>query len=275
MAAEIISTGAALVGGGSWFLGKILGPSADKLGEHLSVYLGERASSIMSLAEKRAKQQNVVVGHIPPGLFTRMLVDSSFSTDDETITSWWANLLLQASQSTDNHPAIFSDMMAMVGPQEAACLSDFMNRFEVVWTGGLQIAIEQVSHLSESIFDDAVKHWLGDLPVDQHSLLTVISNMTRGQVPWPLTTIQWKCGVKASDGSSGMQYVTNPWFRSNVSAISVLERIGILRRVKVTLPTWDSETWATGLTPTPVGAAFYLACVGGEIDRHREEYDGL
>lgn len=275
MTAEIITTGAALVGSGSWFLDKILGPSADRLGEHLSVYLGERVSSIMKLAEKRAKQQDVVVGHIPPGLFTRMLVNSSFSTDDETITSWWANLLLQASQSTDNNPAIFSDMMAMIGPQEAACLSKFMNKFEVVRAGGLQMAIEQVSHLSESIFDDAVNHWLGDLPIDQARLPIVISNMTWGQVPWPLTAIQWKCGVKAADGSSGMQHITNPWFRNNVSAISALERIGILRRVKVTLPTWDSETWATGITATPVGAAFYLACVGGVMDRHCEEDNGL
>ena len=134
MVEPLITTGAALVGTSTWFANKILGPSAERLGDNLVVYLEYRLPKIFGRADAIASERNIEPQPVKPGLLTRMIIDASMSDDVEEITEWWANLFVDASRGGSNQHAIFSDVMAQLGPKEVLVLEKFLSPYDEVWS---------------------------------------------------------------------------------------------------------------------------------------------
>ncbi len=121
----IITTGAALVGASAWFLDRILGPSADALGEQLRIFSSERLAAIFSRAEEIAGEE---LHALPPGFVVQLVRKASFSEDDDNLTEMWARLLANAASGFQTHHAIFVDILSQISGQEAQILRKFAQK---------------------------------------------------------------------------------------------------------------------------------------------------
>lgn len=123
MVDPIITPGVALVGTGTWFANKLLGPSADALGSQIKSFATERLKKIFKKAEELSAGKDMVP--IPAGFALTALQKASFSEDDDTLTVMWANLLLDATQGCTSRHSLFSDILSQIGPLEAKALDEF------------------------------------------------------------------------------------------------------------------------------------------------------
>lgn len=255
---------AAALGGSYWILDKFLGPSATAIGEQIKVYGQSRWNAILGVAEKQAVSKQVVdkIGPIPPGLLFRFAANASFSEDDPTITEWWASLILDAALAGTNKHAIFADMMAMIGPKEAACFRTFMDGFNLTRTGELYRSLDNLAAGLETTFAQAARHWFGNFPITQVTTFEVRNNMLRGQIPWPLRPISWQYPLLWETGEVHSSNMLNPDHRENLIEFEVLERIGILRRLSTIVENNGHSASVTALATTPLGMDFYGTCMG-------------
>lgn len=268
----IISDGAALVGAGAWFADKVLGPSAEGIGEQLKAYFSRRIDSIFTAAGSIAQERSVEVLPIPPGLLSRMIMDASFSEEDEDITRWWANLLIDASASASNRHAVFSDMMATIGPGEAKCLKDFMESFSFMRSDPAMI-ISELAAATESMRFEAIQHWLGELPVPQEKLHQVRANLLTGEVPWPIRPISWSFPLLIAQGTTIRANQVNPWYAENVTNVAILERARVLEFGQSAIETGGHQkaAWVKTVAATSLGIEFYAACTGSAFLSKRRD----
>ena len=272
MTGDIPSTAAFLAGSGAagtWFAAKVFGPSADRLGGNLLVYLESRLPIIFTRAEAIAHEKGIEPKPIKPGLLTRLIVDASMSDEDDEITEWWANLILDASITGSNRHAVFSDMMAAVGPQEAMFLqqlymmvSDKRPKGDKPWAFSRFIVENYVEEFATDISwmfplnnetaeraSDAVRNFRGEMPAKP--------------VAWGLPSqVQVRLDEKPLDlVLRGERRV--PWFEGCEAEFEILERSQILRMSRHEMPTIKGPSgWVQFVEFTQLGMAFYEACSG-------------
>ena len=267
MPGDLITTGAALVGTGAWFADKIFGPGADAIGGQLKAYLQARLPAIFGLAEAKARELDVELQPIQPGLLARMIMDASFSNDSSEITEWWANLFVSASHAGTNKHAVFSDMMAVLGPKEAECLTAFMTSFDFARTEPwFKNSMATMRGSIDLMRDQAISGWVGETPIAHDRLQSVYLNLTGGQLPWPMRPISWSLPMKDQNDNYMPLRQTNPWYAENREAVEILERTRILKFSKVTLPVMGATAWVDTVEITSLGAEFYASCQGHLID---------
>lgn len=262
MSEVIISTGAALVASGSWFAGKIFGPSVEALGDNLKAHLQTRMPMIFERSEQIAKAEGLEILPLKPGLLTRMIVDASFSEDTPEITEWWSNLFVEAStrQTEANLYAVFSDIMAMIGPEEAGVLNDFIAFYR-----------QQVIHLSTqerveallagSAIQEALLFTVVDkFPLTDTSHVEVVDHFTHPKIPLPVRTSGWK--VPLSSGSGLTWHSTSlAWYENNVVSLEILERSRVFKFVRLEIPILaDQLAWVDLVCLTSLGREFFEAC---------------
>lgn len=266
MSDDLLSPAIALIGTGTWFANKIFGPSADAMGENLRVYLQSRMPSIFGRAEEKARALQVDLKPIPPGLAARMIMDASFSADHAEITDWWANLFVSAAHVGSNTHAVFSDMMAMIGPREAECLAAFFDFFEPCrspdWFNG---AGRNLRGAADLIRDEAISHWIGEMPVTPESQGNVYINLTSGKAGWPMRPKNWVLPYRNSVGEASRLAQTSPWFEQMRESIEILERTRVLRFARADVPVLGPSAWVETVEVTGIGADFYAACKGFEL----------
>lgn len=262
MAAELITAGTVLVGAGTWFSGKIFDPTADAMGSNLKVYLQARMPTIFGVAEVKAQALNIDLQPIKPGLLARMVVDASFSDEDSEVTDWWANLFLSASHSSSNKHAVFSDMMAVIGPTEAGALRDFVESFDFAREPRWFNQTQEMRSSIELVRDRAVEAWVGATPITDDRLQQVYSNMTSGQLPWPMRPISWSLPAVHAGGGFGAINQLNPWYSKNRDSVEILERSRVLKFSRVIIPLMDFTAWVDTVELTGLGLEFYAACRG-------------
>jgi hypothetical protein len=263
MPESIITTGAALVGAGTWFGEKIFGSSAEAMGGQLTAYLQSRIPAIFGAAETKVGGQNLALRPIRPGLLARMVMDASFSEDSDEITDWWASLFISASLYETNKHAVFSDMMATIGPSEAKCLSEFVEQFDFGRTSTW--FLESVPNMRGSVDlvrDQAIAHWVGETPIAANRIQQVYSNLTTGQLPWPLRPIRWVLPALSGDGKSTRLAQTNPWYAEARDAVEILERSRVLKFSKSDVPVMGPSSWVETVELTGLGVDFFMACKG-------------
>lgn len=265
---EPISSATGIAVGG-WFAGKVFGPSAERLGGNLLVYLENRWPSIFARAEKIAHDEGLHPKPIAPGLLTRLIIDASMSDEDDEITEWWANLILDASTSGSNRHATFSDMMAAVGPQEAlflqkfyAMVSDKRPDAEKPWTFSRFIVEHYVDEFASDI------SWMFPLDNETKERASEAVRNFRGDMPakpvaWGLPSqIQIGLNDKLLDVVlRGERRV--PWFEGCEAQFEILERAQILRMSRHEMPAREGPSgWVQFIEFTQLGMAFYEACSG-------------
>lgn len=259
---QIISTGAMLVASGSWFAEKIFGPSINALGENLRAHLQSRIPIIFGRAESIAKTANLELAPIRPGLLTRMIVDASFSDDLPEITEWWANLFVEAAtkETEANMHAVFSDIMAMIGPQEVKVLSDFVSfyRLQVAYlTPDMRKNVETVgSVVQETLLFSVVDKF----PLNANSAQEVDEHFTNPKIPLPVRTFGWKVPSSAGEALSWRVH-TLDWYKTNPVSIEILERSRVLKFIRLEIPILaDQAAWVDLVGITALGREFYEAC---------------
>lgn len=253
-------------GTGAWFADKIFGSSVAAMGDQLKVYLQTRVPTIFGVAEERARKLNLELRPIKPGLLAKMIMDASFSDESPQVTEWWSNLFLSASHTGTNKHAVFSDMMAVIGPAEATCLRDFIESFDFGRTakwfkrdaGAMRGSIDLMRH-------QAVEHWVGKTPVTEDRMGAVYLNLTRGQIPWPLRPTAWTLPAENVAGEYTPLRQSNPWFRENQEAIEILERTRVMKFARVNIPVMGPSSWVDTVELTSLGVDFYIACRGYEF----------
>jgi hypothetical protein len=191
-----------------------------------------------------------------------MIMDASFSDDAEEITDWWANLFVSAALKGDNRHAVFSDMMAMIGPVEASCLKDLISPFQQKKsTLGLLLSSRDVGNV-----DVAREAWildrLGDPPFYRGKIDEMAQSFERGEADWPIRLRAWKLYVQQGWNLTAVEMQSSAWFETNELALEVLARTGVLRMARVDVPVMGQPSWVDTVELTRLGAEFYLACTG-------------
>ena len=199
---EPISTGAAIVAAGAWFANKLLGPSAEALGDQLKIYSNSRLSKIFAKAEQVSGF--TTLNPLPPAFALDFVQKASLSEDDEQLTSLWANLVIDASANFSNRHMIFSSILSQMGGAEASYLSKLETRdpikiFDLQRDGRRQFQLE-VDAIYKHLPEDRDEAWsvinaIRELPVAFSGSLISISLCFRAEDG----RIQWTGASRAGD----------------------------------------------------------------------------
>lgn len=269
---EPIFTPTVIVSGASaWLAAKIFGPSAARLGDNLLVYLESRLPRIFAEVEKIARENGIDPQPIRPGLLTRLIVDASMSEDDEGITEWWANLILDASVSGSNEHAVFSDMMTLLGPSEAEFLGNFY-----ALVADKRPRNDEPWHFSRFIVEHTVSEFLArgigwKFPVEKGEAEQARKFIENFKAVMPAIPVAWgipsKGQASINQGEPFDFVVVDQqkvkWFAGSERLFEVLETSRILRISRHQIPSMRGrDGWVELLEFTQLGMAFYEACSG-------------
>jgi Abortive infection alpha len=119
-----IVTPLVIAGAGTWFANKLLGPSADGLGDQLKMFASNRLEKIFKRTEELSG--NAPLNPLQPGFAYLAISKASFSEDAGNITDMWANLLLAASKEQSSTYVNFAEILAQIGSQEAEILNSMV-----------------------------------------------------------------------------------------------------------------------------------------------------
>jgi hypothetical protein len=259
-AVEAAGPGAAGAAALAWFGGKVFGPSAEALGENLRAFLAHRVSKVFAKAGEMGQDLGIEPQPIRPGLLTRMIMDASFSEDTAEITDWWANLFLDASVTGSNEHAVFSDIMALLGPAEAQCLTDFIRSFQHGASPSFGKSPPWIVTLG-SKFEGAVEIWMRDDGTPGRNA-RILNNFMHGDPSWPMRPTEWRIFVDIPGGESSLMYGHNPWFTNNLLPLDILTRAGLLATLSSSYSVFGGSPWVRGIGLTTLGYNFYAACIG-------------
>lgn len=248
---------------GGWFLGKVLEPSAKALGDNLRAYLGHRVSKIFSLSEEISKKSSIDPKPIAPGLVSRMIIDASFSSDEEDITKWWANLFVDASIQGSNQHAVFSDMMAILGPSEIRCLDDFVRFCLQIKSMGLVAHTPQNMSDTDTSFEFAIESKTQVQNAADH-YDEIVFSLLSGTYGWPIRPTEWRLPRRQGEETI-FSFGFDQWSRDHALSLNILERAGIIRPLRATFSVWGGAVWVRANSLTQLGYAFYRACKGTGI----------
>jgi hypothetical protein len=247
-------------GGAYWFADKVFGKALEPLGQSLGAYLSVRCNAIFGRSTAIAEERYVDPQPIAPGLLARLVMDASFSTDDEDITEWWANLFVDASIAGDNHHAVFGDMMALLGPKEVQCLDTFVQSFPSC--AGPQFGKNDPWIIKlQSHFEGAVGSWIGETDVAERNS-EIVNNFLRGDPSWPCRPTEWRLPLKFQDREAALFYGHDPNYTHNRLPFDILGRAGILAPLDASFSAWGGTLWVRGIGLTLIGYEFYRACKG-------------
>ncbi len=124
MSAELVTASQILAGTGAaaWVVDKLLGPSAEGLGEQIKMYAGSRLTAIFSRIAELTGPDNVPL--LEPALAVEGLRKASLSEEDVLVTDMWARLLLNSSENSASKSLIFADILSQLSANEANILNE-------------------------------------------------------------------------------------------------------------------------------------------------------
>ena len=261
---EPVTTAAAVtLGAGAWFASKVLGPSAEALGDSLRAYLEARIPVIFARAEEITRNKCLEPNAIKPGLFAKMVMSASMSEDVDEITEWWANLFVDASMTGSNQHAVFSDIMAQIGPAEAALFDELLRPFTYLFDEAGADGRRMLSSTPNTGLDHELRRMLGDIPINQGEPIELLAGGHRLNFTWPVW-ISW-VSIPRIDGNGHASTPTTGLYITTKDPVLVdtLVRVGLLRNRSLTIT--KSENIQADIHTvhlTPLGAEFYRAVTG-------------
>jgi hypothetical protein len=253
---EIVTTGAALVGASSWFLNKVLGPSAEELGARLRIYAAARLDKILYRAEQKAASEGLQINAVPPAFAIKFYQESSLSDDDDILTEMWANLLLEASSNFSYRHRLYVSILAQIGREEAKFLDSIVSS---KYYDDLSLYLRPFNAtglLREAVFRD----WCYPSP-DEGTALTTYQEIVGQSLPYPgaVLAAEW--------GFYDQQHVFKRFSAGGVRdqiAIDILTRQGLVEHFHFTKTTRTSipSAMIEGVLATSLGVEFVLTCRG-------------
>ena len=264
MSGEIVTAAQILAGTGAagWTASRLLGASADAVGEHIQAFLGSRVSTIFAKVHDKATENDIEPVAIQPGLLTRMVIDASMSQDEEDLTDWWANLFLSAGSghTEANRHAVFSDVLSTLGPNEVVLLADFVSQFrEAQRARGDQNgpvsrseALLMTDQHLEEVFDMSGGHG-SNYQAAKEALVAL-------RLPVPLRIYEWKLPDVGGD-EGDWRYEQAGWYKDRQFEVEILERSRIFVRSRHHAPVLtDRDSWVGTVRLTELGVSFYESC---------------
>ena len=278
MTDAIITTGAALVASGSWFADKIFGPSVAALGDNLKIHLHTRAPQIFGRAEQIAKAEELHLSPVSPGLLSRMIMNASFSEDSADITDWWANLFVEAAtnHTEPNMQAVFSDIMAMIGPKEARVLTDFVAYYRSQIANHTLASLENIDAMDGIVQESTLFKLPHSFPLTNETVDDVHEHLANPKIPLPVRTFAWKLPLSFGEALS-WRLTTLPWYVENRVPIEILERSRVLKFIRLEIPIMaDQAAWVDLVGLTALGRACFESCSRENLAGNRPsiEIDG-
>jgi Abortive infection alpha len=116
-----IVTPLVIVGAGTWFANKLLGPSADELGQQLKLFASNRLGKILGRSEEIAEGSDDLKS-LPPAYIYKFVQSASLSEDDPLLTEMWANLLVESSENYSHKHLLFVDILEKLNSSDVILL---------------------------------------------------------------------------------------------------------------------------------------------------------
>ncbi len=300
---EPISTGVAVfgVGAGAWLLDKVLGRSAEAIGDALRVYVSDRVSKIFSRAAEIADSSPTVnVEPLPPAFLLKFFQESSFSEDHDSITEMWANILVNTDGALSSRLSFFSSILSRLGHREVILLEKFFigdetlkkdavdfsrstgaERASFGWTLCNEIANgrEQISVPVSEYLDTFTEKFEANsnLGADCYRSMawnirnivcsTMVIESVRLRTHLDFHFDEHDYGIQSRNGSIEITSMDSELLELAVS-LDILKSLGILEKSKVEVANASVNAEVTVYMPTPMGIEFMFAC-GGFATRGR------
>jgi hypothetical protein len=245
---EPISTGAAVVAVGGWFANKLLGPTADALGEQLKIYAGARLTKIFSRAEQLGKDE--VLNPLPPAFAYLALQKASFSEDSDVITNMWAALLLGAGRTFKSRHATFVDILSAMTSNDAKLLNLICSGFE----NGIEI--DDVARLTQYFQGH---YSLGSM--DRECAATTALQIM--QIPLGFPGYVLSAGVPYHIyGDKNVKHADHIEYQHSAfeEEADALVRHGLVKQFRIVLGDPYVNPHVEGIVLTKLGAEFFRAC---------------
>jgi uncharacterized protein YciU (UPF0263 family) len=250
--------GTALVGAGAWFANKLLGPSADVVGEKLKAHTTTRWKKIFEKAEKLADK--VDLKPVPPGFAYIALSNASFSEESDEMTTMWARLLLSASASYTNKHLIFADILSNIGTDEAILIEN-MTRLYFSKLNRVTINKQFMNNPREFVRREIDKRAVvGHISQLENRVSGGISNLRGEHFGWP-TDITHFCGEYRDEKEKIL--FENGFGISTSHEILIRQRI--LDLFEFEFERINMSVRVQGVTLTRLGMEFVCICRGDQI----------
>jgi hypothetical protein len=250
---EPISLGLA-IGGGAWLADKVLGPSAEGMGEQLKAYAGDRLRKIFNRAEDKTDPE--LVRPLPPGFAMIFVQRASSSEDDPQLTEMWANLLKSAATSFSSRHTAYAEILSQLTPFDVSELSSFIDEQIPITPDGdrhvnrvVQLKRHVVTELN-NVTRSSIKH------SESQEKFNELLNIT---TDWPMRVTQANLAFENLDGSIGS--ITGGR-ASMFDSVDNLVRLGLLERFSVSNSTDPYLIAVEGYFATGLGVSFVQTCRG-------------
>jgi hypothetical protein len=245
-AGEIISAAEILAGSGAagWLADKLLGPSAQALGEQIQVYASERIRRILGKASKKVDHSNIQAP--PPGFTVIFFQRASLSEDDDTLTEMWANLLASAATSYSSRHAAYVEILSQLTAADALALSDLVPvdmLYHPQITAPVNYKIELLTNLARGIKN------VSGTEAEANDELQRLLNL---KLSWPGRVYSGRVYFK---GKERNQVITGG--RSDhLASLDNLVRLGLIERFDVSNSLTQYDVAVEGVLVTMFGIGF-------------------
>lgn len=256
MPGEMISAAQILAGSGAagWLVDKLLGPSADALGEQIKVFATDNLQRIFSKAS--ARQGQIVLQPLNPAFAYQFIQKASFSEDDDFIVESWANLLLQASIDFKPRLSLIADILSQLNAEDARRLnamvpSDYALELPAV------VPVNIRTSLISEVESKVQAH-----PTTLDGVQRLIQALNLEQLYWP--SVITNAHLPYNDAESGR----TTWYGGGqgvTTSHNVLIRQGLLERFDLDITLDSSGPNVEGLMITGLGLEFIAICRGVKL----------
>lgn len=255
---EPVSASTALLFGAGWFANKILGPSADALGNELRSFVSERTHRLVNSAEKKADPERATA--LPPPFFYNFAQKAAFSEDSNEINEMWSSLLADASESQNNRHSLFADILSRLSAEEAIFLRDFCGERSL--TMAQQVVRSDIQRYLESDFyrnDGSVAQGSDEA----HCLLEKVRANDFG---WPVRFTNAQIPFREAGGHDGISALTTLKSGDDIGfAFELLVRERLIDLFDFSFSTAKQPVKFEGFLLTHIGAEFYRVCSRDDV----------
>jgi hypothetical protein len=252
MPGELVSAATILAGSGAgtWLADKLLGPSANALGEQIRAFAGDRLSKIFNRTESRIKPD--AVHALPPGFLVQFVQKASFSEDDDTLTDMWANLLASAATKYVRRHAAYVEILSQLTGFDAEVLSRLVptdTPYFPQLSAPVNLRIELLSKIARSI---------KNISKTQQEAHEELNRLFRTRLDWPGEITS---GRVYFEGEGGNHPLTggNP---DQFASYDNLVRLGLIQRFDVSNSLSQYDVAVEGVLVTMLGIGFTQTCRG-------------
>ncbi|NNC47586.1 MAG: DUF4393 domain-containing protein [Sphingomonas sp.] len=244
-----ISLGLA-IGGGAWLADKLLGPSAEAIGDQLKAYAGDRIRKIFDRAE--TKIDPIAVKPLPPGFAMIFVQRASSSEEDENLTEMWANLLKSAAESFSSRHTAYAEILSQLTPLDAQSLEELVPA-DTLFFPALAMPVNLRVELRLKITNE-----MKNVSSSKEEAQEEFDRLMNCSLDWPGRITSARIHYKDGDVERPLTGGISDLFATHDN----LYRLGLIERFEIDNSSKRYETAVEGVLVTALGVGFIQTCRG-------------